>query len=506
MDLFDKDIVERFVELFNGLRSAHGVFIPERFEGKKQKGKAFTVREPITDKAISAHLRGEVGLGIIPINEESKCKWAVIDVDNYDISHEDLLKAIKNTPLVCCKSKSGGAHLFIFIKDYIPVSSVKDYLRSMVGNLGLGNSEIFPKQETILVDRGDAGNWLNLPYFGDLRKAIILNDEHLKELSFEEFVKHAESKAVVTSFFEKVQELNYEDSPLEGGPPCLQIMTLKGFPHHTRNISLFNIGVYAKKAIPDQWKVLVRKANIEFFKDAGGKLSEREVEEIIKSLDKKEYSYQCYEEPLCSFCNAKLCRTRKFGISNVVGLPIINSVTKVTGDASLWFIDVEGGRLELTTEEIYSNRRFNLRCLNDLNILPNTMTHEKWIAFIQTIIDQAIEIRDEQMFERSMLPEHFKSFIVTRLSKNAGDIEANRTFYDKDNFEIRFKFDAFTNYLKFKRVNTPKASLLMYFKSRLCRSGVGKDKLRRSYRYMAVKLTADEQIMITEKQKGDEVL
>jgi hypothetical protein len=498
------DVIGHISELFNGLRCAHGVFFPERFEGKKQIGKATTERQPITDALWNAHLKGEVGLGVIPINEESRCKWAVIDVDKYDLDFFELLTSIRNTPLVCCRSKSGGAHLFLFVRDFVSVHIVRNYMRNMVANLGLGNSEIFPKQDRIQADRGDVGNWLNMPYFGNDRRALALADASIRELTLEEFIEYAEEKAVITSFFEDAPEINYDDSPLEGGPPCLQVMTLKGFPPHTRNIALFNIGVYAKKAMPAEWKIILRKFNLEFFK--GDVLRDREVEEIIKSLDKKEYSYQCYEEPLCSFCNAKLCRTRKFGISNVVGLPIINSVTKVTGDISVWFIDVEGGRLELTTEEVYSNRKFNLRCLNDLNILPSPMRPEKWIAFIQTMVDQAIEIRDEQLFERSLLPEHFKSFIVTRLSKNPGDVEINRTWYDKDNYEVRFKFDAFLNYLKFRKANIQKAAIVMYFKSRVARYSVAKDKFRRSFKYMAIRLSDEEEIMIQEKQKGDTVL
>lgn len=501
------DVIGHVAELFSGLRSAHGVFFPERFEGKKQVGRVTTVREPITDGLWNTHLKGEVGLGVIPINEESRCKWAVIDVDDYNLDFYELLKSIRDTPLICCQSKSSGAHLFLFIRDYMPARIVRNYLRYMVGDLGLGNSEIFPKQDEIHAEKGDVGNWLNMPYFGDNRKAVILNDDHLRELTLVEFVEYAEEKAVLTSFFEETQEINYEASPLEGGPPCLQIMTLKGFPPHTRNVSLFNVGVYAKKAIPDDWKTILRKFNGEFFKNSGGKLSEREVDEVIKSLDKREYSYQCYEEPLHSFCNSKLCRTRKFGISNVVGLPIINSVTKVVGDVSLWFIDVEGGRLELTTEEIYDNGRFNRRCLNDLNILPAPMKRDKWTAFLQAnIIDKAIEVRDDQLFERSQIPEHFKTFLITRLSKNQGDLEINRTWYDKDNMEVRFRLDSFINFLRFKKNTSPKASLIMYFKMRLCRTGVSKDKLRRSFRYTAVKLTDEELLMVQEKERGDNVL
>jgi hypothetical protein len=84
---------------------------------------------------------------------------------------------------------------------------------------------------------------------------------------------------------------------------------------------------------------------------------------------------------MCSFCNAKLCRTRKFGISNNNSIPIINSVTKIAGDIALWFIDVEGGRLELTTPELYENRQFILKCMNVLNIVPMRMAREVALFF-----------------------------------------------------------------------------------------------------------------------------
>jgi hypothetical protein len=191
---------QRIANLFQGLQSAHGIFMPERFEGKKQIGKAMTVREPVTEQLWLSHLAGKVGLGIIPINEQSECRWAAIDIDDYDLDFDELLEKIEKTPLVCCRSKSGGAHLYIFVSGFISSLAIRDYLRNLVGNLGLGRSEIFPKQDKILPERGDVGNWLNMPYFGNLRKCIIGNSE-IKELSLEEFLDYAESRRVGKEFF-----------------------------------------------------------------------------------------------------------------------------------------------------------------------------------------------------------------------------------------------------------------------------------------------------------------
>ena len=39
----------------------------------------------------------------------------------------------------------------------------------MAEALGYGGSEIFPKQTEIIAERGDVGNFLNLPYHGGTR-------------------------------------------------------------------------------------------------------------------------------------------------------------------------------------------------------------------------------------------------------------------------------------------------------------------------------------------------
>ena len=113
-----------FKSIFEGLDRAHGVTKvgESNGDGNKIKGKSFVQRGMVTDELWQKHLDGvEPSLGIIPINENNTCKWGCIDVDDYPLDHSALFKKIKklNLPLVYCKSKSGGAHLFIFMKKTI---------------------------------------------------------------------------------------------------------------------------------------------------------------------------------------------------------------------------------------------------------------------------------------------------------------------------------------------------------------------------------------------------
>ena len=111
---------EKFRLIFNGLEIAYGQYIPgKNGENGKLGGQAFTKREPLTLSLFTNHLEGkEPSLGVIPIKKDSTCCWGCIDIDSYNLKHLDLVKRIQkeNFPLITCRSKSGGAHLFLFIR------------------------------------------------------------------------------------------------------------------------------------------------------------------------------------------------------------------------------------------------------------------------------------------------------------------------------------------------------------------------------------------------------
>ena len=157
---------DKFKNIFSGLTIAYGQYQPgERGENGKQQGKAFIVRGTVTEELWENHLTGKgPALGIIPITENNDCRWGCIDIDEYNLDHVGLIKSIRNLklPLIVCRSKSGGAHVFLFTKENIPASLMQSKLKSFAILLGYEGSEIFPKQTEILVDRGDTGNFLNL--------------------------------------------------------------------------------------------------------------------------------------------------------------------------------------------------------------------------------------------------------------------------------------------------------------------------------------------------------
>ena len=67
-------------------------------------------------------------------------KFGALDIDTYPVDHLAILKKCRRfkLPLVVCRSKSGGAHLFLFMQDWISATDMRDHLMEFAAVLGYG--------------------------------------------------------------------------------------------------------------------------------------------------------------------------------------------------------------------------------------------------------------------------------------------------------------------------------------------------------------------------------
>ena len=247
---------EDFFRVFPGLNRAYGQFFITERKGPKLDGYGKTVRESYETKLWKEHLDGKTGLGVIPIDENNQCKWACLDVDDYSVDIEKISKQFVKKNLIVCRSKSGGAHIFIFTKKPVSASSMINKLKDIVKKFGFVKYDLRP-QQTKLLNKEDVGSWLNMPYFGgEQSDRYALYDGEV--LTPEHFIKWVDKFAVDSldeidlNFIEK---LNKSNEILPGGPPCLQQLLSQGpLGEGGRNNGLFNIGVYLRKRFPDEWQ------------------------------------------------------------------------------------------------------------------------------------------------------------------------------------------------------------------------------------------------------------
>jgi len=451
---------ERFSKIFDGLKQAYGTYrIEKRNASGKNVGKATVLREPRTLKHWQGHLSGKGdGVGIIPINEDNNCIWGCIDIDQYPLDHATLIEKIRKAklPLVVCRSKSGGAHLFLFSSAWIAAKDMQDALRHMAGALGYGNCEIFPKQIELSLDRGDVGNFLNMPYF-DAEKGLryaFLDDGSAATLDqffdlYERFVRTPEQiDALMVTETEK-------SADLQEGPPCLQTLSAQKISEGGRNNGLFNLGVYLRKAYPDSWESEILKFNLMYLEPP---LPLSEVNIVARQLNKKEYAYRCKDAPINAYCNAELCKTRKYGIGSAVSGASISNLRKYNSSPPVWFVDVNGRPLEVDTDSLMNQPMFQKACVDQLNFFPRSMQKAAWEGRINTLLQTMTET-DGAVMEVSIdaslpgqLYDHLEEW-CTSLQRAATreEILLRRPYTDVEEGKTYFRLRDFENYLKKQR-------------------------------------------------------
>lgn len=383
------ELASKFHAVFAGMSQAYGTYDLSRPQIRESDGKveggALTRRAPVTDELWQKHLDGEMGIGIVPIRDDNTCLFGAIDVDDYSgLSHQDMAVRLARLgiPLVVFRSKSGGLHLFAFASEPVSALKMQTKLRDVAAVLGHGTSEIFPKQTKILIDQGDVGQWINMPYFNGVRGMRYAVTVEGNAMSAWEFLSYVDEIKQGPAWFDS-PTLLVNDFP--DGPPCLQILSNIGYPKGTRNDGLYSIGIYLRKSDPDNWE---QKLDILNHKYMVPPLSLIEVQGVAKSLKRKEYNYACTKQPICNHCNATLCRTRKYGVGGGQGkFPSLGGLTKLATKPPTWFWTVDGIRMELTTTDLQDPRKFQARCMEYLNMMPPMPSAPIWQSAVQHAMD-----------------------------------------------------------------------------------------------------------------------
>ena len=364
-------MLERFKEVFAGLQTAYGQtkITDELSENGKHEAKSFTKKEPVTDLLWQKHLNGdEPALGIVPIREDNRCKWGCIDIDTYPFDHKDFIKKIrdKNIPMILFRSKSGGAHVFLFAKEFVAASLMRERLKKIASTLGYAKAEIFPKQDYIRADRGDTGSFLNVPYHGNNKSVRFAFDDNGEALKIEEFFKLYDTYSLTEKELVnlKISETDNTDDFLKGAPPCLQTILKDGMPEGGRNDMMYNIGVYLKKRFPNEWESKMYIYNEQYMKPP---LKHPEMTKSIESLGKKDYLYKCKLEPIVSFCNSKVCSKREFGVGDNVPPPEITGISKYPSDPPLYFVNIDGLSVEVDDITLHDPEKFSVACMNQIS-------------------------------------------------------------------------------------------------------------------------------------------
>lgn len=422
---------ERFTSLFKGKNNTYvRNELPKEkpSTGEKIKTKITNNEGKVDKELLSRHLDGDFGVGVCPVNAEGKCYFGVIDIDYYKPRIKRVLKFIKEyqLPLLPFRSKSGGLHVYMFVKKSVSAKSMREVLNlisyyfSLDTIYGKGKVEVFPKQ-----DKAEGfGSSVTLPYFNCENPYTYLLDLDGNKVEFKEALNYIQKhQTSLEEVKECLSKLPYNDAP-----PCIQRILLSeevGGEDTGRNNFLFSFAVYAKKKYGNGFEDYVREVNENFEVP----LEDSVVEQTLTSVKDNEYIYKCKDIPCNSFCNKSECRKREFGLGKDKG----------------HFMDIEFGQLfrYKTAEPYYiwklrlqgqeewkdvifkdegyllDQRNFAKMCIRYLNKAPYMVSNNDWNQTLNTILPNIQDVEVKQESDTSALSTLRNAFIRYLANKQA---------------------------------------------------------------------------------------
>lgn len=398
------NLAAELYRIFAGSKRGHGEFTIKYQKGAKAAGHAKTVATPVTEELWQKHIDGQLGLGVVPIMPGNSCAWGCVDIDEYDGFDIEQLSMKLPPQLVICRSKSGGAHIFIFVQGTVGAALMRKKLSLVARAVGHANAEIFPKQDVVGED--DIGNWLNMPYFAGnettryaLRGGVALSPEEFISVVGESALTMSQ---LVSFNMNSIHEME-NDPEFDDAPPCIKYLTSHGFPAGSRNSALFSMGVFARMKFPSTWEDKIFEYNQRFM----GPGTYSEVSGIIRSLNKKSYIYKCKDQPLVSVCDKSECVKCTYGIKIGVDeeklsrpciLDRVESVTlyepdRTTKDEPYWvFTFDDGDKMDVTLDMTRSQSQFTREYSRLYYTVVLPIKDQKWAERMTSLINPKINI------------------------------------------------------------------------------------------------------------------
>jgi len=191
--MMDKE-TELFLSLWSGYEKRHIELSgkPAKDDkGKVTTAKTDTVKGPLTEELVAAHLKGDASIGVAPVRLDSTCLWGALDIDWYDMPEDEVARVRDAVRTRCAafRSKSRGLHVYVFVDEPVSARQMHDYLVALRKRLPKAiakKTEIFPKATQTVVTTDNEPTAVNLPLRHQQRELAWLIDDKGIKAAFDE--------------------------------------------------------------------------------------------------------------------------------------------------------------------------------------------------------------------------------------------------------------------------------------------------------------------------------
>jgi hypothetical protein len=368
---------------------------------------------------------------------DNTCTFAAIDIDTQNDDNEvnfaEIARKVKEAslPLVMCRTRSGGAHLYLFLKSPAPAKQVRVLMQRWAAKVGVPVDLIVPDydyQRTGKDGKPYISRSINLPYLGaDKTDRYAFDESGKKKLKLTQFLDLAEQSRVDPSAYIEATD------DLSQAPPCVQRMLQEGIPDGLRNEGLTQWAIFRKKQDPSDLYDRVWMDNLQV---CDPPLKSDEVKKIVKSIGRSDYKYRCQSEPCKTYCDSTTCVKRKFGIKqgeldkdNAAGdlqtMLKFDSVRMVqqTESGGVYECKINGHTLVAPGRSLLHPVTMMLLCMEDLSIVLPAATTYKMLHAVMTpqLVNAPREIEADEDSTVGVIRSHFIPFAQRAKERDEGE-------------------------------------------------------------------------------------
>ena len=451
--------------------------VPVNKKKTKVKSEVFFKKQEVTEDLFLSHLSGRKGLGICPINTDSKCYYGVIDIDVYNVSFRGLIEMIYDhgLPLLPFRSKSGGLHLYFFVKSAVAAKSMISALEDVVSIFGMEKTyfvegaekvEIFPKQK--VWSPGKQGSCITVPYFGKEDTAQYLYDRDMNPVGIEDaltFIK--KSRSSVSTLSDALGELDYADAP-----KCIQTIALSRClgKDSGRNNYLFTAAVYLKKKYKDKFGPYVEELNMKLAEPVNAD----ELGSIIVSVTDNEFNYKCKDIPCKTYCDSSECSKREYGVGrekggHFTGLDYGKIIRMMSDDPYyIWELkhkDDTGEYKKIiirSASVLLDQRQFAVLMVDKMNYAPTPISDLEWRIIINKVLLSVEEVevtKSSDTSDSAEIKNTFLQYLVKRKSTNNAPFQIKMGLVYTRDGKYYFMHVGFQEYLETKKLKMVSSTL-----------------------------------------------
>jgi len=175
-------------------------------------------------------------------------------------------------------------------------------------------------------------------------------------------------------------------------------------------------------------------------------------------LEKKDYFYQCDVCPLKDHCDKNICKSRPYGIGNSApDMPSLGGLTILLSEPRLYFLDVDGRRLQLVVEQLQNPMLWQRACMEQLDMMPPTIKPSVWQQTVNHLMSESVKIEvPEELTVRGQFNELVRLYCTSRIRATAPEelelgkpwTEGGRTKFTMGGLEQFLKNRGFTSYTR----------------------------------------------------------